>query len=271
MDDLLTTREVQEILKVDRITVYRMLQDGRLKGVKIGQQWRFPAGEVHRMLARQGMPAAAESEPKLPTRPGSQARGAFPTHCVQVIQDLYAELGKIGAITVDVNGAPLTEASLPCRFCAMMLSSSNGQEACRRSWAEAAQTAACTPMPASAVRAPAKPGWFTCHAGLRYQMAAIYENGAPAAFLVSGQVAHGAADAERLVERVSRLAEQYNLPADELMQAAQEIPAYDDEKCLEMENWPAKFTRAIESILNERAGLVGKLQMIAEITKGTNE
>ncbi len=51
MDDLLTTKQVQDILKVDRITVYRMLNDGRLKGVKIGQQWRFPAREVERLLS----------------------------------------------------------------------------------------------------------------------------------------------------------------------------------------------------------------------------
>jgi excisionase family DNA binding protein len=50
MDDLLTTRQVQEILQVDRITIYRMLQDRRLKGVKIGQQWRFARREVERLL-----------------------------------------------------------------------------------------------------------------------------------------------------------------------------------------------------------------------------
>ena len=44
MDVLLTTREVLDMLKVDRITIYRMLQDGRIKGVKIGQQWRFARG-----------------------------------------------------------------------------------------------------------------------------------------------------------------------------------------------------------------------------------
>ncbi len=49
MEDLLTTREVQELLKVDRITIYRMLQDGRLHGMKIGQQWRFPK-RVERLL-----------------------------------------------------------------------------------------------------------------------------------------------------------------------------------------------------------------------------
>ena len=42
MTDLLTTRQVQDILKVDRITIYRMLQDGRLKGVKSA-----PSGASH--------------------------------------------------------------------------------------------------------------------------------------------------------------------------------------------------------------------------------
>ncbi len=50
MNDLLTSRQVQEILKVDRITIYRMLNDGRFKGVKIGQQWRFHLSDVERML-----------------------------------------------------------------------------------------------------------------------------------------------------------------------------------------------------------------------------
>ncbi|MCA9947998.1 MAG: helix-turn-helix domain-containing protein, partial [Anaerolineales bacterium] len=38
MEDLLTTRQVQELLQVDRTTVYRMRKDGRLTGVKVGQQ-----------------------------------------------------------------------------------------------------------------------------------------------------------------------------------------------------------------------------------------
>ena len=31
MENFLTTKQVQNLFKVDRITVYRMLQDGRLK------------------------------------------------------------------------------------------------------------------------------------------------------------------------------------------------------------------------------------------------
>ena len=59
-DTLLTTRQVQELLRVDRITVYRMLNDGRLKGVKIGQQWRFPAREVERLLGQIGRASCRE-------------------------------------------------------------------------------------------------------------------------------------------------------------------------------------------------------------------
>lgn len=39
-DTLLKAHEVAAILKVDRETVYRKLQDGSLKGHKIGHNWR---------------------------------------------------------------------------------------------------------------------------------------------------------------------------------------------------------------------------------------
>ena len=41
MDDLLTTREVQGLLSVDRMTMYRILKNGRLHGIKIRRQGRF--------------------------------------------------------------------------------------------------------------------------------------------------------------------------------------------------------------------------------------
>ena len=40
MEELLTVREVQERLKVGRTTVYALLDDGSLRGVKIGTSRR---------------------------------------------------------------------------------------------------------------------------------------------------------------------------------------------------------------------------------------
>ena len=95
MDELLTAREVQEILKVDRITIYRMLNDGRLKGAKIGQQWRFSRSDVERLLGNE--PPAEEP---LPPEPNP----SFPTHCVQTIQDLFSDVSQISALIVDTRG-----------------------------------------------------------------------------------------------------------------------------------------------------------------------
>ena len=68
MTELLTIKQLHEILKVDRVTLYRMLDDGRLRGIKIGNQWRFPQSELDRLLG--GDSAAAEktdkSIPELP-------------------------------------------------------------------------------------------------------------------------------------------------------------------------------------------------------------
>ncbi|MBN1629919.1 MAG: helix-turn-helix domain-containing protein [Thermoleophilia bacterium] len=50
MREYMTPKEVAERLKVDRITVYRMVKDGRLPVVRIGRGLRIPASAVAAML-----------------------------------------------------------------------------------------------------------------------------------------------------------------------------------------------------------------------------
>jgi len=38
MSELLTTHQVQDLLKVDRSTIYRMVEAGRLPAVRVGKQ-----------------------------------------------------------------------------------------------------------------------------------------------------------------------------------------------------------------------------------------
>ena len=52
-DTLLTARQLQELLQVDRITIYRMLSDGRLEGFKVGGQWRFSRQAIQGWLKEQ--------------------------------------------------------------------------------------------------------------------------------------------------------------------------------------------------------------------------
>ena len=86
MDDLLTTRQLESLLKVDRITIYRMLEDGRLRGFKVGGQWRFSRAEVDAWLRGQ----RSTAEPAEPTEqpPPRPPVSPLPVPCVQAIQSV---------------------------------------------------------------------------------------------------------------------------------------------------------------------------------------
>ena len=46
----LTAGDVTRMLRIDKSTVYRMAEDGRLPGFKVGRQWRFLATDVETVL-----------------------------------------------------------------------------------------------------------------------------------------------------------------------------------------------------------------------------
>jgi excisionase family DNA binding protein len=246
MEDFLTARQVQDVLKVDRITVYRMLQDGRLKGVKIGQQWRFPRREFERMLER---------DPSKEEIALQNADAGFPTHCVQTIQDLYSEVSQMGAVMVDPQGDTLTEVSHACSFCQAILSSSSGRAACHTSWQAFARNSA------------GGGSYFTCHAGLQYIGCPVTDKGQAVGLFLTGQFNWQPPDPREENERIRRLASAYALPLEDLRQAAAEIPTIDPARQALVETWPKAAARAVQSILNERTGFVERLQQIANLTQ----
>ncbi len=84
MSELLTVKEVQDLLKIDRITVYRMLKDGRLTRVKVGRQWRFVQREIESLFSG-NLSAQGEAAPAINGQ-------ALPIHCVQMIQNVFSEI-----------------------------------------------------------------------------------------------------------------------------------------------------------------------------------
>jgi excisionase family DNA binding protein len=63
---LLTALEVQQLLHIDRSTVYRMAEDGRLPAIRVGRSWRFPADRIEAMLAAATPPNPAVEGPAGP-------------------------------------------------------------------------------------------------------------------------------------------------------------------------------------------------------------
>jgi excisionase family DNA binding protein len=243
-------------LKVDRITVYRMLQDGRLKGVKIGQQWRFPQREVDRMVgAVSPVVDAAQAAPD----------AGFPTHCVQTIQDLFAEVSQISALVVDMDGILLTKVSNPTDFCQMLFSTESGKNSCQGSWKGFARDSVTITGKNGEVIPGAK--FFTCQAGLNYVGAPIYDEGSQVGLFLAGQFYWQAPDPREEAERIRRLASANELPMEDLLAAAQDIPVIDPSQHARVEAWPFTAARAVQSILHERHCFVERLQQIASLTQ----
>ena len=48
--ELLTVEEVANILRLNVRTIWRMLKDGRLKGIRLGGGWRIPKEELEKIL-----------------------------------------------------------------------------------------------------------------------------------------------------------------------------------------------------------------------------
>lgn len=49
-DVLLTFKEVEDVLRVSRATVYRLLWSGQLAGHKVGKGWRFYKADLRKFV-----------------------------------------------------------------------------------------------------------------------------------------------------------------------------------------------------------------------------
>lgn len=245
MDDLLTTKQLQDLLKIDRTTIYRMLTDGRLVGVKVGNQWRFPRTEIEALLSG-NKPTEAPAQ-----IPDDQP---LPLHCIQPIQDVFADIAQVGSLTTSPDGTPLTTMSNSCRFCSQILSSETGREACVASWRKLA------------TQSDRRPHFVECHAGLHYARARIEINGELKGMVIAGQFYASAPDPSETDARIQALAVRHHLDVAALTEAAHEIPVIDDRKESQIEVWMEKIASTFEHFGRERSDLMGRLRKIADMS-----
>lgn len=57
-DDILTIREVAEMLKLTEKTAYRLVSDGEIPGFKVGGSWRFSRKELEKWVTEQNRKAS---------------------------------------------------------------------------------------------------------------------------------------------------------------------------------------------------------------------
>ena len=225
MDDLLTTRQLQKLLQIDRTTIYRMLKDGRLTGVKVGNQWRFKRQDVEALLSE--VPSFESDQPSESITPFSN----IPLEAIQIIQDIFAESARVGVVITTFNGELLTELSNCCRFCSLIMASESGRQSCIDLWHELAN------------RPEDQPKYATCHAGLQYVRAGIKANGHFEGMLMAGQFYTNPPETDEEQTRIRQLAKKHGLDVHALSEAAQEISVFDDHKRAQLDEWLENVVR----------------------------
>jgi excisionase family DNA binding protein len=51
-DEIMTMDELAEYLKISKSTLYKLAQEGKLPGQKVGRHWRFHRSVIDQWLAR---------------------------------------------------------------------------------------------------------------------------------------------------------------------------------------------------------------------------
>lgn len=244
-DELMTTRELQDFLRVDRTTIYNMLNEGRLHGFKVGGQWRFSRREIEGWL-REQRPEAVE-----PTvRPSSNV---LPLNCIQSIQTIFAEAMDVGAIVTRLDGDPLTRISNSCAFCNLVLSTPQGYQRCVGSWR------------ALASQKERKPQLRQCHAGLLYARGRIEVEDEFVAMAFAGQIVVNG-DIGRITAGVNELATACEVDPAQLRETLPSVRALTTERADQLMNLLEQLGETLSDIGMERLVLLRKLRHIAEVT-----
>ena len=139
VSEFLTTRQLQEILHVDRTTIYRMADDGRVPAVKVGSQWRFPRHAIENWLKTQNDASVAADAGMTGDNSanggGQRIDKLLPAECVLKIQDAFADLLGVTLVLTNLDGEPLLPYSNLQGLLRLAVQTPDGRALCEADWA----------------------------------------------------------------------------------------------------------------------------------------
>jgi excisionase family DNA binding protein len=73
VENILTIREVADLLKINEKTVYKLAADAKIPGFKVGGSWRFDRATITRWIEKGAAPANDSPQPE--AEPGTESQG----------------------------------------------------------------------------------------------------------------------------------------------------------------------------------------------------
>lgn len=255
MSDLLTTKQLMDLLRVDRTTIYRMINDGRLPRMRVGGQWRFPRQAIEKWITEQN-PASrikVKTEPDVNLTLPMVDPEILPIYYLEPIQEIFARTSDVGAVTTDLNGKPLIPICNSCAFCNLILATEEGRARCEASWKRLAD------------QPERNPRLQKCHAGFTYARGRVVVNGQFIAMFFVGQFSVDDPAPLRAEAHVHQVAWDCGIEEKDLAKAAKEIRVLKKDRAGELLGLLQLVADRYSKIGQERLDLLTRLRKVAEI------
>ena len=252
MANYLTTRQLQEILQVDRTTIYRMADSGRVPAVKVGNQWRFPQVEIDAWLQSRNGGSNGKGDPAS-LGAAASVRQLLPIECVELIQDTFADLLGVMILITDLNGGLVTRPSNPCGLYTAAETSPVARTLCMQQWANLAADPSLQPT------------FIESHLGLLCARGLIRIGVDLSAMLVVGGIAPQQWPPDEA--RSQRIATDLDLPLALVEAHIDEVHQIEPDEQKRVLAFVQRMADIVSHIIKERNQFYLTLQNIAELTK----
>jgi len=256
MSEMLTAKDVQGLLQVDRSTVYRMAENGRLPAIKVGKQWRFPVDQLEDWFGSGITSSPTKVETKTAVAPLPDAddlQSLLPLECVELIQNSHADLLGVMVVITDMNGVPITTPSNPCSLFQAVTEMPDVLQKCILSWHDLANDLSFEPR------------FQITHLGMLCARAFIRVGAELKGMVVAGCVAPE--NWPPAVNEVVDLAAEFDMDPGKFssyLDGAYRLDPYQKATVLDSVQ---KIANIVAHIVQERQMLVGKLDAISNLAK----
>ena len=248
---MLTTKDLQQLLHVDRSTIYRMAESGQLPAIKVGRQWRFPADRINRWLEDRNMRPAGNQPSRDLAANGVSLNGLLPAEYITSIGDLFGEMLGVMVVVTDMDGEPLAPPSNPCGLFTLVNEQPGAVQQCVAGWRELAHDLDMAPR-----FAPSHLGLLCARSYLRIgaELRGIILVGgiAPANWPPAG------AD-------VDRIASEFGVDRDLIDEHIPDVFHLDEDGRQRVLTLLPRLARFLSEVTNERKQLLSKLDAIAAL------
>lgn len=249
---LLTAKELQEVLQVDRSTIYRMAESGRLPAIKVGRQWRFPSAQIDAWLGTSSGISSRVSAVNVPPPGGNGALiSLLPREYVEDLTELLGQLLGVMVVVTDMDGQPISEAANPCGLFEAINETDEAVAGCVVSWKRLAD------------EADLRPRFMASHMGLLCARSFVRVGSELKGMVMVGGVAPDPwppAPGE-----LARIADAFGVPHGVVEDRVNEVYRLDESDLDRVLDYLPRIAQMLSHLATERTNHLAKLDAIATL------